>query len=432
MLRHATPILSYGVILIEGETRKDGFSSCVEPMQVAWHALGTLLFEADMKVSAPYLSGSTVLAQTLTQFPTVQSPPTHTNFPYLHSHNLDDRMAPTTIPARKIHSTSTCLEDHVKALDTPLRAAVAACSKSGGSAPSHEFIQAGHPKHPQESALPERRTSSEYNELIWLGEDPHSPPISVKPSPIGPLAPAIELTQGFDQTAKDVRADSPYDSPTSLIYYHHHPSCSTIASCDKSSAASRSCSSFSALSACEAKIIFAERATRKKPCHLIDLRQNLKVDTALTARGDDGDFTHVAVTGKEHAIPPSPSGQAKMSGWDIPHAPATPWLDSSPYSPAEDQMLTPTLIDPDPHTPRRSNPRTESSSHPFLQGHIDVDCRHLDAQGSEARPLALANPEDIDRMLVEVDNGTFGEKDSLQELVERTGKVAKILRTRSL
>ncbi|WVF67551.1 hypothetical protein IAT40_002308 [Kwoniella sp. CBS 6097] len=314
----------------------------------------------------------------------------------------------------------------VKITESSQHSAVAA-SPSGESAGTDDLIRSTGGKL---SGLtkPVAAKALDDDELIWLGGDPHSPPVSVNPSPIRPLASAIELVPRGDTALRDVLSDEPasYDSPTSLIYYHHHPSYSTLATRAKCSAASKSRSSVSSTSALEAKIAAAERATRKRPCHLINLGDNVNTARMATEVDDNrGEVTPVNV--KDDVLLFSPAASCEIDGWSAPRL-RLPFEAESPCSPGEDQMLTPTAISHDPLAPHLL--RQGSSVRPFLLDSKDENDR-FDARANDPQPLDL-DPDELNAPIVEVDKSTFGEEDSLQELVERTGKVAKLLRTKSL
>ncbi|WVQ95077.1 hypothetical protein IAU59_002170 [Kwoniella sp. CBS 9459] len=323
---------------------------------------------------------------------------------------------------------------HLKASDRPLKSALTLAI----SPPLYRSDDAGHGALSRATGIEDPHISkskivktSEDDELVWLGRDPHTPPISVNPSPTRPLASPIELAQGVEPLAKGPRADSPYNSPTSLIYYHHQPSCSTIASISKSSIASRSRPDTSVCSAYDANVMYADRATGKRPFHLVNLGRDisLKIDPDLAERATDHHRLPVHISAEEERSPVGVKMRDRIENWSTPHHRSTMGAES-PASPGDDQMLTPTLIDPYPQTPRVPLIK-DPSAHPFLHSPNDWACHHVDAGTSDARALDF-EPGGLHDLSVEVDKGTFGEKDSLQELVERTGRVAKILRTRSL
>ncbi|WVQ80170.1 hypothetical protein IAT38_002275 [Cryptococcus sp. DSM 104549] len=249
------------------------------------------------------------------------------------------------------------------------------------------------------------------DQLCWMGGSSlHQPPQPIQPSPLQYPAKVQIPTGPTTRSQPFVPTSDSWDSPTDIIFYHHHPSCTTICH-SLESTVSRSLQSYEA----EATV------QRADACVLGQARpQLLKLTVEPVVSGDD------------EVLPFTPGTPDKMKGWtaarglsaSTPKAVGIPAFNAitsttqtgepvlvHSLSPRQYRIIHPIRAPVSPDSPRTELFTPQEACHPF-------------GPAADEMSVDTGCEEDEDTEM-EMDRGTFGERSTMQELVERTGMVAK-------
>ncbi|TYJ52307.1 hypothetical protein B9479_007093 [Cryptococcus floricola] len=267
------------------------------------------------------------------------------------------------------------------------------------------------------------------DDLLWLGASSsfHPVPTTFHPSPL--TLPPIHLLQTTPHTPHPhspaekrpilpipMSQDGWWESPTDILFHHHHPSLSYSSCASLSMQGEEDRSLGQSMRSYPTKAVL-QTAHKQKQEGRMEKPRLLRIDVEAEAGKGEGEVEILPFT------PITPENLKRLG-----EQPAR--LADTPQTP---QTCRPMIINCHalPATPQQP-------SHPFItitkeqepectdESPLDLD--HLDPSS----PLLLqlqtaAGSRKFEEM--EIDKGTFGQKDSRDELVERTGWVAKRART---
>ncbi|ODN90826.1 hypothetical protein L198_06143 [Cryptococcus wingfieldii CBS 7118] len=248
------------------------------------------------------------------------------------------------------------------------------------------------------------------NDLLWLGASSsfHPVPMTFHPSPLTlPPIHLLQTTHTLHSPAEKrpilpipISQDGWWESPTDILFHHHHPSLS-YSSCASMQEEDRSLG--------ESMRSYPTKAalqTANKQEGRMEKAKLLRIDVEAGKGEEEVEILPFT--------PITPENLKRLG--DQPTR-----LADTPQTPQTSRLMIinchafPATPTPNPHQP----------SHPFITTTKEPECTDespMDLDPSQLQ-LQTAGSRKFDEM--EIDKGTFGQKDSRDELVERTGWVAK-------